>query len=99
MAIESSPPAFRVQTEAEASVHGTTAAINNPPNIRSGKTHIVGRQTNGTTKILIPIASNAGSGRVKLWRIVSAFKVTPIAHMTAKTIELRNPLIFNTGCN
>ena len=91
--IESSPPALRVQTDAEASVQGTSDATKSPPNIDSGSHHRAGRLIRGTTKMLIVIANKTGRGRERLRRMALAGSVTPINHMTTKTIALRVPLI------
>ncbi len=91
--IESSPPALRVHTDADASVHGTKAATNSPPNIDSGNHHRDGRLSSGTPTTLIVIASKTGNGRVRLRRIALAGNVTPINHMTTNTIALRVLLI------
>jgi hypothetical protein len=97
IAIESSPPALRVQTDADASVQGTIAATNSPPKRNSGNNHAAGKHNNGTAITFIPIASNDGNGRATLRRIVSARNVIPIAHITEKTIPLRRIVCFNSG--
>jgi hypothetical protein len=97
MAIESSPAALRVQTDADAKVHGTIAVMKSPPKNLSGNNHIVGKQSSGTAAILIPIANSEDSGLAKLLRIVSARRVTPIAHITANTSPLRSSVISNKG--
>jgi hypothetical protein len=86
-AIESFPPARRVQTAAEANVLGIAAAINSPMLKSAGDSHRdAGQAANGSTTALIAIASSTAPGRRMARHMALASSVTDIKNSTAATM-------------
>ena len=90
MAMESSPPARRVHTAAEARVHGIAAATMNPPAKSAGKTRPMIQAAIGISTILIEAASKVGSGLATC--LIMSVSGTPSAmiKITLTTIVVRS---------
>jgi len=91
MAMESSPPARRVQTAAEARVHGIAAATMKPPAKSVGKTRPMVQAAIGISTMLMVAASNVGSGLATC--LIMSVSGTPSAmiKITLTTIVVRSP--------
>ena len=107
IAMESLPPALRVQTEADASVHGVAAATSKPiarfsPRAPCSRficrrritvAHIV----NGSNPKLMEVANRGAAGRFTVAIIMRVSRGNAMMNRTAATMVCRNPGSFASG--